>query len=870
MSAAKPKTIGQAVTDGDVKFKPWLKRFSPEIFEVDFSDVIKGRGPSIYLDPVEFYGNTQMTQRMKDVLQWCLARTAGLNNKGTIYLATGFGGGKSHLLVLLYHTFKSKRVIDPHFLAEISLPDVPDVKVLAIDGHNLSFPMSSDEELGVYLKETKEETLKVLEAEGRPIVILVDELVVYLAKQSDEDQRKEIANLHTLISAVNSTSNCVIVVTNPKGSSVYGKEVETLDSILKKTREEGTATDVSSLLGRVTQPVVPIEKDDFVSILRKRLIDHINDKIADGVEAYLGRRLKMNFKGFYPFHPLLIDVLYERISLFPDFQKTRDVLKVIALAIKGLMLNKESANFYVISPADMFFEDADLRGILTNEKVFGSNLEQAVTQDVIKASLEADNGKKYGKFGRLASTVFMYSLHTEVSKRGVTASETLKCLTDAQAEKDVEEMLYRFYNEDSTFMWLEEGKFLFKSKQNVPNMIKIRSQQIHASITEAYIRKTLYQTVFEKASDSNCTFYRPIDYVPTPNRLNVMVPLFWDKIQDITSNFLSINAKIKNTNIVLVPDSSHAGALEYYSKLTLAAEKVRKIVKEDKALFTETKKLGQEYEAHALQQFKGMYTKAKFLQGTAIKEVSIDPMKGTTIRDALLRRLKDAQKVIDIENVNPKDYLEALLGTRKAVQVRNLFSDVETMTTIPFASRKDLKVVIGKGVYEGSVGLLKGMLPADGKLTGREQVILRKETTVNDGDTLTSIDYAQKLSRQLEEMRKRGPEKEEEEVEEKEEEYEEGPTEEEETDTFVADAGDLYQVLNEKWSEILLKDIEARAIVDFSGTIKGTLAAKNRDEISAIIDLADGLKKASRILGGVKATVTIYKKTVGDKQVGNT
>ena len=374
------KTIGQAVIDGDLKFKPWIKQFSPEIFEVAFSDVIKERGPSIYLDPKEFYENTQMTPRMKDVLQWCLARTDGLNNKGTIYLATGFGGGKSDLLVLLYHTFKSKEVIDPQFLAEISISDVPDVKVLAVDGHNLSFPMSSNEALGVYLKETKEETLKALEAEGRPIVILVDELVVYLAKQSYENQRKEIANLHTLISAVNSTSNCVIVVTNPKGSSVYGKEVETLDSIMKKTREEDTATDVSSLLGRVTQPIVPIEKDDFVSILRKRLMDHINGETADRVESYLGRRLKMNFKGFYPFHPLLIDVLYERISLFPNFQKTRDALKVIALAVKGLMSHKESANFYVLSPSDMCFEDADLRGILTNERVFGSNLKQAVTE----------------------------------------------------------------------------------------------------------------------------------------------------------------------------------------------------------------------------------------------------------------------------------------------------------------------------------------------------------------------------------------------------------------------------------------------------------------------------------------------------------
>ena len=73
MSQSKPKSIGQAIIDGDLKFKPWLTKFSPEIFEVSFSNIIKGRGHEMYLNPEKFYENTQMTKRMKDVLQMCLA-----------------------------------------------------------------------------------------------------------------------------------------------------------------------------------------------------------------------------------------------------------------------------------------------------------------------------------------------------------------------------------------------------------------------------------------------------------------------------------------------------------------------------------------------------------------------------------------------------------------------------------------------------------------------------------------------------------------------------------------------------------------------------------------------------------------------------
>jgi len=126
------KTLGQAIQDGSIRFKPWLTKFSPEIFEVDFSNVVKGRGAEIYLDPDEFFKNTYLTQRMRDVLSSCLARTASLNNRGTIYLATGFGGGKSHLLTLLYHMFNSKKVPDTQILSELSISNVHDTKVVAM------------------------------------------------------------------------------------------------------------------------------------------------------------------------------------------------------------------------------------------------------------------------------------------------------------------------------------------------------------------------------------------------------------------------------------------------------------------------------------------------------------------------------------------------------------------------------------------------------------------------------------------------------------------------------------------------------------------------------------------------------------------
>jgi len=887
MSAIKPKSIGQAVIDGDLKFKPWLTQFSPEIFEVSFSNIIRGRGPDMYLTPEKFYENTQMTKRMKDVLQMCLSRTASQINKGTIYLATSFGGGKSHLLTLLYHTFKSGEIIDQQYLAEINLKEVPEAKVVAVDGHNLTYPIRNDNALKKYIKETMEATLKALEAEGRPIVILLDELVVYLAKQNADKQRNEMANLHTLMMAVNSSSNCVMVITNPSGSQVYGKEVETLDALLTKTRQTEIAQNISSLLSRVTEPIIPVGKGDFVAILRKRLIESIDQDTAKKVEVYLEGKLPgLTFTNFYPFHPMLIDVLYDRISLFPDFQKTRDVLKIIALAIKGILNHKESAAFYVISPSDFYFDDPSLRAILTNEKVFGSNLEQAVTEDVIAAALEADQNQVFGIFGRIASTVFMYSLHIEPSKVGVTHDTVFKCLTDALTENDVKTMIHDFYDKFSTFMWHIESRYLFKSKQNVPHLVKIREQRISRTLTKNYIEKTLYGTLFSRASDAYCTFYQPNEYTPTPYRLNVIVPFYWDNVPEIVSTRLSILGDVKNTILILIPDAKIRGSVDGFARRVIAAGQVEKMVREDKDQLEEAKRIKAAAESKALIQFKGMYTQITYLKGSTPQPVAIDLTRDQTISEVIINLCKRNQKVVDVENIDPKGYLETLLGIRINVTVRTLFDDVNTRTDIPFASRNDLRTIIAQGVYEGVIGLLQGSLPANQEFTGRERVFLRtsdQTIPVHDGDTVLTVEYAQTV---IDLIRQAGDESgdgggggdgspplppefqclicgerlptQQDLDEHIQSEHPEGP--EEEIETFTADAASLHHLLSDRWFEILLDEtINVQITLQFTDQLIGIITAKTRSEISTMLTYTDGIYKARSILETLAVTVTIRK-----------
>jgi hypothetical protein len=846
-------TLKEAIEKGALKFKPWLKSFSPERFEVSFSDIIQGRGASEYLDPESFFKATFLTRRMEDVIKWCIARTHAKNNKGTIHLATGFGGGKSHLLGLLYHIFTSRTVPDSQILAELAKKEVPEVELIALDGHNLKYPIRNLPEIKEILRETKEDTITALETQDKPVVILLDEFVVYLAKLDSSKQKQEMAHLHTLISAINATSNSVLVIANPEGAAAYAKEVDTIKATLKEFVD--AASDMSSIIGRVTQPIAPVEIDDFPSILKVRLTESVDGSVAKAVENHVGRLTDLDCKGYYPFHPLLVDVLYSRVSLFPDFQQTRDALKVVALTIKGILTNEKKAEFYMISPATLMFSDSDLRNILTNAQVFGYNLSQAVTEDVTKAAKKADDGENFGRFGRLASAVYLYSLHPEPGKRGISPEQAFHCMSDVRSVEDMAKMLGKFYSQHSTFMWTEGGRYLFKSDQNIPNLIRIKAQQVLDKEVEQYIKITLFDTVFGKTSDAYCTFHTTESFSPVHNTINVIVPFHWEDLEKIIEEKLSITSKRKNSIVILIPDKDMRGNVVQFSRQAIAAEKVRKEVRDNKKLFDEAKKQLRDNEARVQQIFRGMYTMIQYLFGPDVKETKSQPMRGNTIRDAILTRLREINKLVDIENIVPEKYLKSLLGKRDEVQVRELFDNIEDMTVLPFAYRPDAKEIIKEGVYEGAIGLVKGSIPAP--LTEDVQLFYGPEmlSEVNDGDTVTTAERAKQLKKELADLQKGGEEP-------PPEDNGNGPVEEEDDiekkDAFTADASGIATELGKRMSVILMKGLEARATLRFEGSIKGTLTAKNVRELRAIQDIAEGLAKATLVLGEVKAYMTIY------------
>src|SRR5271157_1708067 len=82
------------------------------IFAADFGDLVAGKAPKVYSDAKVFFHNTHPAQQLCKVVEAVFARLDNPKEGGaTIRLSTGFGGGKTHTLMALWHL--SKHIADP-------------------------------------------------------------------------------------------------------------------------------------------------------------------------------------------------------------------------------------------------------------------------------------------------------------------------------------------------------------------------------------------------------------------------------------------------------------------------------------------------------------------------------------------------------------------------------------------------------------------------------------------------------------------------------------------------------------------------------------------------------------------------------------
>lgn len=450
------------------------------IFAADFGDLITGKAPKVYKDPRTFFQNTHPAKQLLRIVRAVFERLAETREAGAaIRLSTGFGGGKTHTLMALWHL--ANNIADPSMGTEL-LPAAGrprEVKVIAVDAGKAGVPeFSTHGRLRInslwgeiFFQAGGEKALKALgkaddpeasPSEDRieaalppgPILILLDELVVYAAKLNERGQGNLMGFISNLAAVVNKRHRAVLIVTDPAGQAAYARDAARLAQALS-----GSAQKLDEIFGRKMTDFDPIG-DESAQVIVRRLFEEVDPDAAQAASATyfdLYRRVAQENAGAippsaaspdyarrivtcYPFHPRLLETARDRLGALQDFQKSRGVLRLFARILRDVW--EAGEDHELISAGEIDWSSARIQADLL-QRLNRDNFKAAVSADIEKHAAELDGGAPRGIHRRAASALLLESLPMQSNSGMDPADLTLAILRPDEAGPEPSEALDR-------------------------------------------------------------------------------------------------------------------------------------------------------------------------------------------------------------------------------------------------------------------------------------------------------------------------------------------------------------------------------------------------------------------------------------------
>jgi hypothetical protein len=440
-----------------------------------------------YSDPAYYSDITYPTHGLVDLLARVAVRLGTDGNQAARPVWRGdqaMGGGKSHGLVGLYHlartpTAFAKTPLGQQVWTEASkiagedLPaDLNDPIVIVLSCDELDpFVFDNDvdgiaktlaerwlwrlveEDTARFKKHrdqlgTKEGIVEILEAIGRPVLTLVDEILDYVQAATTGGETAEGTHIpgftRRLFEATTRTPNAATVIVMISSED---------DKVSLSGAGEAVRADLEGQMTRFASVTTTSTGADFANIVRRRLF--VNEPAAGVVKATAkawteGVNVLSGWKGpfgeqpwwrggawdgevarCYPFHPDLMALVGGDWARQAGFQKVRSTLQIFSAAVWTLA-QRAAADEWVpllIGIGDLPMSDAKTREAVTNSGVVAdpktqANFREIAIADVVNDTDDAgaarllDLNREGGSFTtvnpraaeRMATAIFLTSL----------------------------------------------------------------------------------------------------------------------------------------------------------------------------------------------------------------------------------------------------------------------------------------------------------------------------------------------------------------------------------------------------------------------------------------------------------------------------
>ena len=453
--------------------------FRKSEFAADLQEVFEGKAKTPeYGETDIFFNQTYITPGLRQLLVNTLRRLGGKDGDPVIQLKTGFGGGKTHSLIALYHLVTGINILrelpaeSEYARLQEEIEDIieeaewdtdtplnTNISVLVGtylsttdadetkqgDPLNTLWGMMADQLGGqdaynIIGKAAREGSapggnqLDELFEHVGPSVILIDELVAYVRNVQGVTRESIYTFFQALTESVNRSKNITLVATLLEGQLHAGGEggITALDTL-------------ESILERVDAVSIPLEVDNAFEVVRRRLFSSEIDETERDLTCEAFRKMYQNsrneypegvndqhylqrMKDCYPIHPEVFDRLFQDWAAIPGFQRTRGVLRMMATCISRLYQEQDPS--LLIMPANLTLSDPALADEFTRLLAKSGGNWDPVVQEIDSHSSRTEQidrkSQSFIEVGsaarRIARTIFLGSA-TGGAVKGITTRQ---------------------------------------------------------------------------------------------------------------------------------------------------------------------------------------------------------------------------------------------------------------------------------------------------------------------------------------------------------------------------------------------------------------------------------------------------------------
>lgn len=519
-------------------------QLSMDAYAVNLGKVVQGDKSvrPVYGDARAFFEATYLTAELRRILSDVLGVLAGESGNRVLQLRTPFGGGKTHTLLSLYHLARSRYLLSD--MPDLSsLPDPGAVRIAVISGVDtgaadsqaqrrrtlwgeLAWQLGGPEGYGLVAAQDRLSVAPGGEVLSRlignaPTLLLLDEVLTYVENAMGVVVGESTLGRQTILFLQRLTE---VVASSPQAAMVY--------SLQASEQEAGGNLELLGILSKLVQRLnvirEPVSGDEVLRVVQRRLFSSLGDEIqrqqvanayAESYRGYLlaggtsaqvaqqqAEQLRWRILLSYPFHPALLDVMRERWSALPSYQRTRGALQFLATAVHALWAGNIQTQ-PLLGPGDVPLTDGQVRTSFLAQVDEQTQYDAVLQADLlgphagartVDALLvqESPQLQPYLPGTRIATAALLYSFGgSSQLERGVFENELLSACLAPGLDRNILQTALHDLNERLLYLHRRELRYRFETQPNLNKLIIDESQRRSNEEIESRMRKECEEAI---------------------------------------------------------------------------------------------------------------------------------------------------------------------------------------------------------------------------------------------------------------------------------------------------------------------------------------------------------------------------------------